>query len=423
MVYLDLLYSFKVQLGKTMGFAPDEIESMMQLAVGEAFRTPILMDEMLALAAAHRSTTTNTGNPRLSQDYYLTEATRLQTRAVTQFNAALAAQPEYVSDDTWLAVFLFSTFLGQHALFDIFSSIPSSSPPVYTAESPLSPAPRGRKLHSQKGALFGGYAENRLTSPNHDAIFANEEQQELAGHGPEALVVLAHYAVLEHRARDCWVVGGAGRFLIEAIGRCLGREWEAWLGWPRGVLETEVAFSWDLPLGYLLSLSAFIILSLAPAAVWSGAITPVIVPKNITLEYSVPLIGDVRHMHGNNLLFTPGADKNDWFVGHCTSSLEGGDLPRRAYGAFHHCFNSRRQALLYSASSSSTSTRRAGVGSFGGLTVGHAKLDLSGYSYIWRSYGAGAAVGNMATLGVQEPLSIVFNETRVLTNITCGKNS
>ncbi|OJJ53660.1 hypothetical protein ASPSYDRAFT_72507 [Aspergillus sydowii CBS 593.65] len=49
---------------------------------------------------------------------------------------------------------------------------------------------------------------------------------------PEALVILAHYAVLLHRFRESWLFADSGRFLIQEIGRCLGEEWEEWLAWP-----------------------------------------------------------------------------------------------------------------------------------------------------------------------------------------------
>lgn len=52
---------------------------------------------------------------------------------------------------------------------------------------------------------------------------------------PEALVILAHYAVLLHRFRETWLFADSGRFLIQEIGRCLGEEWEEWLAWPNAL--------------------------------------------------------------------------------------------------------------------------------------------------------------------------------------------
>ncbi|KAH6720196.1 hypothetical protein BKA61DRAFT_231549 [Leptodontidium sp. MPI-SDFR-AT-0119] len=49
---------------------------------------------------------------------------------------------------------------------------------------------------------------------------------------PEALAILAHYAVLLHWYRDSWMVGDGGRYLIEAITKHLGPYWEEWLASP-----------------------------------------------------------------------------------------------------------------------------------------------------------------------------------------------
>lgn len=49
---------------------------------------------------------------------------------------------------------------------------------------------------------------------------------------PEALIILAHYAVLLHRRRRVWLVGNVGRILIEEISRFLGTFWRAYLDWP-----------------------------------------------------------------------------------------------------------------------------------------------------------------------------------------------
>ncbi|PWY92369.1 hypothetical protein BO70DRAFT_383942 [Aspergillus heteromorphus CBS 117.55] len=58
---------------------------------------------------------------------------------------------------------------------------------------------------------------------------------------PEALVILAHYAVLIHWHRGLWLFGDSGRFLIESISNHLGPDWAQWLEWPNRFLrETDV---------------------------------------------------------------------------------------------------------------------------------------------------------------------------------------
>ncbi|KAF2276872.1 uncharacterized protein EI97DRAFT_352347, partial [Westerdykella ornata] len=49
---------------------------------------------------------------------------------------------------------------------------------------------------------------------------------------PEALIILAHYAVVLHERRDVWVVGDCGSWLIQAITLHLGSYWKEWLEWP-----------------------------------------------------------------------------------------------------------------------------------------------------------------------------------------------
>jgi hypothetical protein len=68
----------------------------------------------------------------------------------------------------------------------------------------------------------------------------------LAQRRPEALVILAHYAVSLHACRDMWVFGDGGEFLIRSIERYLGVEWAEWMEWPMrvsGVSERTNPFS------------------------------------------------------------------------------------------------------------------------------------------------------------------------------------
>ncbi|KAF7587062.1 hypothetical protein BBP40_007819 [Aspergillus hancockii] len=54
---------------------------------------------------------------------------------------------------------------------------------------------------------------------------------------PEALVVLAYYAVCLHLRRDVWVFGDGGRYLIESINKYLGPDWAEWMDWPMRALN------------------------------------------------------------------------------------------------------------------------------------------------------------------------------------------
>ncbi|KAK4041123.1 hypothetical protein C8A01DRAFT_15091 [Parachaetomium inaequale] len=109
LMHLELFHHFNHKLHLALpGVAP-----FLELALGEAFGTPYLMDELLALAAAHKSTLASNEHDASA---YRTDATQLQTRALSRLNAA---QPD-VSDENCLALFFFSAFLGQHVLFDVF---------------------------------------------------------------------------------------------------------------------------------------------------------------------------------------------------------------------------------------------------------------------------------------------------------------
>ncbi|GAB7344709.1 hypothetical protein MBLNU457_3181t2 [Dothideomycetes sp. NU457] len=50
---------------------------------------------------------------------------------------------------------------------------------------------------------------------------------------PEALVVLAFFAIILHRHRSSPVIGDSGRYLFRLIDEYLGPRWSPWLEWPR----------------------------------------------------------------------------------------------------------------------------------------------------------------------------------------------
>jgi hypothetical protein len=266
--------------------------SILQQAITEAMSTPFLMDEVLAFAAAHRSTLS--GEHR---DFYCTEATRLQTRALSEFTTA---KPE-VSEHNCLAIFTFATFLGQHTLFDAFSShqnsaevldkfvqslvlhagirtIASSSWPMIQKMQPeLDPTSHkpGISQALDRGdecALLAELLDNSsLEKSTLDAcrkdvdllqdMFDTQRPTHLHGsrrflvaqewlvrvsaeyvelvnqRRPEALVILSYYAVLLHRAKDYWVINDGGSFLIRSITNALGAYWASWLRWPNQMLQ------------------------------------------------------------------------------------------------------------------------------------------------------------------------------------------
>ena len=56
---------------------------------------------------------------------------------------------------------------------------------------------------------------------------------------PEALVVLAYFAVLLHYSRDLWQVGTSGAYIIKAIAHYLGPGYDRYMAYPLSVLAAD----------------------------------------------------------------------------------------------------------------------------------------------------------------------------------------
>ncbi|KAH7111213.1 hypothetical protein EDB81DRAFT_735850 [Dactylonectria macrodidyma] len=246
------------------------------------------MDEMLAFAAAHKSTIAHEGQ------VYRLESTRLQNRALEQFNSG---QIE-VTDGNCVAVFTFSALVGQHTLFDTFSPTNELSTvldklihcinlhqgiravagqswekvsslvqtqisvdPVHMSAE--TPAASGTECDSLLQRLYNADMAQQTLQYYEEAVrilqylldtsqtsndrclvvcqewlvrVSKEFVSLLDQRRPEALVVVAFYGVLLHRAKDHWTIGDAGRFLIQAISNHLGQYWADWLAWPNEAL-------------------------------------------------------------------------------------------------------------------------------------------------------------------------------------------
>lgn len=55
---------------------------------------------------------------------------------------------------------------------------------------------------------------------------------------PEALIILAYYAVALHFYKDSWVVRDTGVRLLNAIDANLGSYWSSWLDWPKEIIAS-----------------------------------------------------------------------------------------------------------------------------------------------------------------------------------------
>ncbi|KAJ4269836.1 hypothetical protein NW762_001505 [Fusarium torreyae] len=88
-----------------------------------ALEFPFLLNQMLALSAAHMSVSNTTSGAADA-----TEATFLQTRALEQFNRFQSTPRETTSEQQRIAVFLYSSLLSMHVLFDALASSESGEP-------------------------------------------------------------------------------------------------------------------------------------------------------------------------------------------------------------------------------------------------------------------------------------------------------
>lgn len=278
--HMELFHHFEHNLSSGLGPSHNH-------AVKESFHAPFLMDEILALAAAHKSTL----DPA-RKETYLAEATRLQTRGLSRFNAAQTQ----LSDENCLAIFMYSAVLGQHVLFDTFSlrsdfaavmsklvqclslhggirTIASSSWAKIHKEvlngdtyhlkpvEPVKPTDEcGPLLTLLDGSELSGEAKADCQNAIEglQLIFARKPGENpraglfvqewavrvpkgyiglLNERRPEAMVILGYYAVLLHYDRSSWAIGDTGAYLIRSLVSHLGEYWTRWLEWPRRVIE------------------------------------------------------------------------------------------------------------------------------------------------------------------------------------------
>ncbi|KAF2728675.1 hypothetical protein EJ04DRAFT_569299 [Polyplosphaeria fusca] len=176
----------------------------------------------------------------------------------------------------------------------------------------------------------------------------------------------------------------------------------------------SLRFDWNLPWYFLLPLGLFISFSLVPAAIWSGTLTPTVVPNNITVPFSIPEISTV--VLDENKLFGDLSSGDDggcpWISGQTVDN-------KTQIGTFHTCLS--RLSLLGSASSSSSIQDIPGREEDKAHV--HAKIDRSGFSFIGRSYSAGAAVGLADMPEIMTPLAYTYAETGFYADVQCIFNT
>ncbi|KAL4783766.1 hypothetical protein BJX76DRAFT_243526 [Aspergillus varians] len=294
MLHAELLYHLSTETFPSLRVGGNNIILLHKEAISHGLAAPYLMNELLALAALHLSII------RKSQkEFYRHHSAQLQNHALRMFHET-DSDPDMKPP---VPAFLFSSILGMHLLcdtlvhrdrdFQVFldrfihyfrihrgvrtviagnwSQIKETSlrPILNEAEERMQSSTRdgqvcSRLLELTKAAKLGP----SITETYEQALEAlqsslNASQSDTTGgtmHGalawpvivpweytnmlvhrrPEALVILAHYAVLLHSCRDMWVFGDGGKFLIQSIDRYLGPQWAEWLYWPNHVLAKSI---------------------------------------------------------------------------------------------------------------------------------------------------------------------------------------
>ncbi|KAF2963192.1 hypothetical protein GQX73_g10386 [Xylaria multiplex] len=298
--HLALLHHLENDLMKPPNFylVPDEKDArnLLRMIVTCACSTPYLMDALLAFAALHLSVL---ASDVTSQHHYRHQAMHLHTRALSLYNAAC---PE-ITEQNCTALFLYSSFIGMHMLHDTVTSqtdllelldkfiqFAGLHRGVGIVTSRAWPIIRGSELSSIVDQIE---AADKLEQPpqnicdhlfsllrtavdrlgpssfqachnavqslwlvcNHYSLLpfpinrhvvlawpvhiSTDYLQMLRERQPEALVIMAYWAVLLHYQRDFWVFGHGGRFLIEVISKYLGPSWDKWMALPRDVINAD----------------------------------------------------------------------------------------------------------------------------------------------------------------------------------------
>ena len=258
-----------------------------------AFSHPFLMHEMLAFAALHLSFL----QPD-RQQFLRHIATSLQAKALSGLDNILLQ----VNADNCLAILFFSHMLGVHSFCDTFATADGSFRTFLSRLIQSINLLRGVQtviypwwdalLATDIGEIIAGGSGQHNTVPmqgvetralvvllqNSDldsktrmvyeeVVEKLQRDFDVSGHlggpletvnvafawlvtlpmefillldqeSPQALIMLAYYAVLLHRRRHSWVVGDAGQFLISSILVFLRQPWETYLAWPKAEIFT-----------------------------------------------------------------------------------------------------------------------------------------------------------------------------------------
>ncbi|KFX93673.1 hypothetical protein V490_04742 [Pseudogymnoascus sp. VKM F-3557] len=288
MLHLELFYHALNERSLYIGASQNYVQTMTELVMPPAFSHPFLMNELLALSALHLAIVHPSRHQQLES-----VAAELQTGALLAFNQTC----QQVTPSNCLPMFIFSSVIGNHVFYTTFKYHSDNFHTFLEEFVKYMQLHRGvRSVISNNWELLRGLAakalmleddsdlpahgdaqgsecdslRNLLDTADLDATtkityiqavnslqwgfdaqhvrrvvgltfawpiqISSEYVELLKQRRPEALAILAYYAVMLHSHRDAWLVGGAGRYLIESITGYLGTYWENWLAWPNAAL-------------------------------------------------------------------------------------------------------------------------------------------------------------------------------------------
>jgi hypothetical protein len=200
-------------------------------------------------------------------------------------------------------------------------------------------------------------------------------------------------------------------FSLVATLRAMTNFWaRTWLARRPMLLDTIAFFgsvttsyiNWSLP-GDRLPITVLVaLISLIPAAIWAGAITPI---NTVLVDQAQLFIPTARWTNATSDLW----NNNNWY----TYQLQGGPRVYSDLGTFSYAYHTDRFSYFINDGSSATNTT--------GLPQRFAKADNTNFTYAGRSYGMGAAVGLNDTFTSNKYIqSYDYNDTGYLTRYTCG---
>ncbi|KAI0384853.1 hypothetical protein F5Y04DRAFT_277588 [Hypomontagnella monticulosa] len=279
--HLNLFHHVEVGMADWL-MVTDAMKPIAQAYITSALSTPFVMNQLLALSAQHLSTV-----HKDDANTYLDLAAELQARALSTFTK----NRQDMSERNIVARFLFSSLIAAQVLSEKLCAPRESFDDFLDGIIEYMNIQRGTRI----GELFTGideldmsddeflpsslnelyvwfhlanldeeiveactgavralgFVHRRISGPNTWGIHApiawatflsGDYISLLENRRPEALVILAHFAIYLHRCRGFWAFGDAGEYLIQAIYKVVGPLWEESMLVPLQALE-EVPFN------------------------------------------------------------------------------------------------------------------------------------------------------------------------------------